>query len=407
MDAVQASSPLADKMLFVVGARRSGTLWLQRIVASHPEVSSIASETYLFSYGLSQVFDRVQHGLNGSPRVASIYSEREPVLRAARGLCDAILLPALRPGDGLLIERTPWHACHLDLIGAVYPDARFLHILRDGRDVTRSLVAQPWGPATVADGAAEWRDTVRAARAADLGGALREVRYEELLADPESSVRSLYEWLGLPATDETVANAISEGGATANLGPDATVSAGKWRREWGAEELAEFDRVAGDLLDDLGYVAEAVPEAPEPPSSGAGAGPVPERLDRTATRPQEVIEEIVGMVAGGRAGELAHRGDEKTRYTVVDGDRTNTARGAPGLAAFVRAAESDAALRGRQLLGEVRPGFPATTVTLVLEADDGARATRVLIVGADGERLTELTLVRPVPEAPGSSHPSA
>ena len=54
----------------------------------------------------------------------------------------------------------------MPLIAEVYPDARFVHIIRDGRDVARSIVAQPWGPATVKEAAKEWGDSVAAGRAA-------------------------------------------------------------------------------------------------------------------------------------------------------------------------------------------------------------------------------------------------
>ena len=55
-------------------------------------------------------------------------------------------------------------ATELDLIAEIYPDARVLHIIRDGRAVTRSLLALPNGPSTIEDAAEEWRESVAAFR---------------------------------------------------------------------------------------------------------------------------------------------------------------------------------------------------------------------------------------------------
>src|SRR4051794_19181933 len=66
----RADSPLRGRMIFNVGARRSGTFWLQRIVAAHPGVSAVPSETHLFSDGIAPLFSRLQHSVRSSTKVA-------------------------------------------------------------------------------------------------------------------------------------------------------------------------------------------------------------------------------------------------------------------------------------------------------------------------------------------------
>jgi hypothetical protein len=240
-------------MIFNVGARRSGTYWLQRIVCAHPAVAEVPSESYVFSDGIAPLMERFQHDDPDSQEVGRVYADRERVIAAVRSLCDAVFGEFADDGQTHVAERTPWHVYHLSLIGEVYPDARFVHIVRDGRDVVRSLIAQHWGPGTVTEGADEWCSSVLAGRdgAHELGERLLEVRYEALLSDPRPVIERIYAHLGLEGgIDEAMAAA----GEVTNLGlRDRRVGAEKWRQDWGRRELRDFDRVAGDLLRALGY----------------------------------------------------------------------------------------------------------------------------------------------------------
>src|SRR4051794_29917065 len=153
-------------MVFLVGAQRSGTNWLQRMLATHPDIATLPSETQLFNAGLAPFEVLVQHGLLGSPSTASVFMDRDDFLDATRNFCDRAfggVADRLHPGALRVVERSPNHVEHLGLIGAVYPDAWFLHIVRDGRDVARSLQSQPWGPRTVREAAHRWARSVRSA----------------------------------------------------------------------------------------------------------------------------------------------------------------------------------------------------------------------------------------------------
>ena len=240
-------------MIFNVGARRSGTYWLQRIVCAHPAVAEVPSETYLFSHGVAPLMERFQHDERGSQEVGKVFADRARLIAAIRGLCDTVFGEFAEPGRTHVAERTPWHVYHLPLIAEVYPDARFVHIVRDGRDAVRSLVAQPWGPGTVAGAAEEWRASVEAGRATApvLAGRLLEVRYEALLSATEAEIERIYAHLGLEGSLDA---ALAAAGEVANLGGhDSRVGAGKWREGWSRRDVRDFDRVAGDLLRELGY----------------------------------------------------------------------------------------------------------------------------------------------------------
>ena len=175
------------------------------------------------------------------------------MIDAVRNLCDTVFGEFVQEGQTHAAERTPWHVDHLPLIAEVYPDARFVHIVRDGRDASRSIVAQPWGPDNVKDAAEEWRSSVAAGRdaAPALGDRLLEVRYEDVLADPSTAIPRIYAHHGL---EGGIDEALAAAGEKANIGRhDKRIGSGKWREGWSRREVRDFDRVAGDLLRELGY----------------------------------------------------------------------------------------------------------------------------------------------------------
>src|SRR4051794_18565905 len=107
--------------------------------------------------------------------------ERPQLIAATRDFCDRVLAPHLPPGTHYLAQRAPVHVLYLGLIREIYPDGRVAHIIRDGRDVSRSLVAKQWGPDSIEEAAKEWRESVLRARREHGPGPYVEVIYERLL----------------------------------------------------------------------------------------------------------------------------------------------------------------------------------------------------------------------------------
>src|SRR5437773_700229 len=101
----RVDSPLRGRLIFSVGARRSGTYWLQRIIAAHPLVAEVPSETHLFSHGIAPLMERFQHEDPTSPEVGSVFAERGAVLDAVRDLCDTVFSGFLQPGQEYVAER--------------------------------------------------------------------------------------------------------------------------------------------------------------------------------------------------------------------------------------------------------------------------------------------------------------
>jgi hypothetical protein len=162
------------------------------------------------------------------------------------------------------------------------PEARFIHLIRDGRDVAISRRKRGMGAdKPLADTARRWRRRIENARkqARRLRGRYLELRYEDLVADPEPHLRAACELVELPwdasmltyyersgeRLGELSGGLEARGSREARSGEERMAShaltakpptderAGTWRTEMSSAERAEFEAEAGDLLGELGY----------------------------------------------------------------------------------------------------------------------------------------------------------
>ncbi|MGH2760721.1 MAG: sulfotransferase family protein [Actinomycetota bacterium] len=422
----RASSSLLDRLIFVVGARRSGTNWLQRIVAAHPRVVGVPSETYLFSLGLQPLVERFHHGLVGSTQTGLVYMDRELMLDNLRDFADAVfegLRGGIDAGADRIVERTPDQVRHLDLLGDIYPDGRILHIVRDGRDVARSLRSQPWGPSSITEAAEEWASAVESAHA--VAPRLQhyiELRYEQLLADPRAGIEQVFSWLGLAADAAGVERSLVEAQVRFNVDPQApAVEEGKWRRDFSDSDLADFERVAGTTLVSLGYE----PAAPSSDGSRAVARPTALAADRPGVaeqpggfravlrrlrrsqrgrrgrlerelrtrqrRLQFVVDRFLSAAGAGDWASLDGILTEAAHVRIVDGGRPWQGRGAEARRRLIDVLRDDPAFHGRQILGDVHPGLPSYTVVAAYLLSDGSVLDRVWTLTVQGEHISRVS----------------
>lgn len=273
----------ALRRVFVVGCPRSGTTWLQLLLAQHPAIRT-GWETDVFRRyldGLDSAWKWEEAGgwsHSGPVGVAGLIN-REEFWAWMRALPDMVF-EAIRGGEpdvSTVVEKTPLHVLHSSLIRRFYPEARFVHLIRDPRSVVSSLMhaSGSWGSRFASpnpiDEARRWKTLVEAG--CEIGGATvhyREVRYEALLADTSGELASLLEWLDLPL-DETTCAAIAEscridrlrsGASEAEVPWDAGSrpegfyrkgEAHAWREELSRSEVHAIEYIAGDLMDELGY----------------------------------------------------------------------------------------------------------------------------------------------------------
>jgi len=207
-------SPLRDRVIFVEGAPRSGTTWLVTLLATHPDIAGVEAESHLFDFGVDRLFDNME-GRNPYFHGLLSYLDRDELVDLTRDFCDGVLMSMRRhvcpdSNPPFVVEKTPIagnvDALDLERKRDVYPDAWYIHIVRDREAVARSLMRAPWMPdRSYAACAGLWDRTV--ARARSTFGDLpryREVSYEALRTDPAAVCRALFEWLGVASGEQVL-----------------------------------------------------------------------------------------------------------------------------------------------------------------------------------------------------------
>ena len=151
-------------------------------------------------------------------------------------------------------DKTPGYGSHLDAIQSVLPEARFIHLIRDGRDAALSITGLWFAPGGEIEAlAADWRTRIlRTRKLAKRCAHYLEIRYERLIADAPLELRRVCEFIGLPYDPGMERYHESARSRLACRPPDPSRVL-RWKRDMGADMRERFEAVAGDLLQDLGY----------------------------------------------------------------------------------------------------------------------------------------------------------
>ena len=148
-------------------------------------------------------------------------------------------------------DKTPDYCRHLPLIRELFPDAQFLHVVRDGRDVAHSIFKTGFGPKNAYEAAIDWKRTVseiKNFRATVPDQAFAEVQYEDLLKDPVKTVGEIAVYLGIDNHDDVLAAATPR--LRSQVRGDNSL---KWKQHLTWREVECFEAFAGDELQAFGY----------------------------------------------------------------------------------------------------------------------------------------------------------
>ena len=185
------------RLVLLVGAPRSGTTWLQSMLGAHPAIAT-PQETDLFSRYIGPLAEAWTWQMRGGPEAwrKRRYKGLPAVLTTVeftelvRGVIETALdgIAALEPEASVLLEKSPSHSTCADVVAAYTPEARVIHLIRDGarrRVVARRRgrrLGQGLGTRTLKDAARSWVTNVRGAQQyRKLGFVYHEVRYEALV----------------------------------------------------------------------------------------------------------------------------------------------------------------------------------------------------------------------------------
>lgn len=270
--------------LFIVGCGRSGTTMLRLMLDSHPELA-IPGESH-FLPSLAARFKAAGPDAAADPRAVAAAVMRtdhwkrwdasaELVQRRVgqvgaptfAGAVEAVFMAyAEGHGKSRWGDKTPIYVLSIPLLAGIFPRARFVHVIRDGRDVASSYLSVPWGPRTIWQAARKWNRDVSAGRRA--GAALGqdrylEVRYEDLTADPHATLDRVCSFVELPFHERmldfhtTAAGRVQArpgfGGYHSSVTRPPTRGLRDWRTQMRPEDVMAFEAVAGPLLAELRF----------------------------------------------------------------------------------------------------------------------------------------------------------
>ena len=271
--------------VFVVGCPRSGTTLLQRMLDSHP-LLAVANDTHFIPRALAgmgeanpELTPELAEKVWAYHRFNRLGLTRDDLDAAAADshtystfvsrLYDTFGRKRQKPLAG---EKTPDYARHIPVLHGLFPRARFVHIVRDGRDVALSALdwATPkkgpgrwtlWDSHPVATCALWWRWQIEGALDARLllgPGVVHEVLYEDLVAAPETQLRRIARFLDLEydsAMEQYNRGKIRQdsnaSAKSAWLSPTSGLR--DWRQQMAPDDVSVFQALAGDLLNALGY----------------------------------------------------------------------------------------------------------------------------------------------------------
>lgn len=275
--------------VFIVGSPRSGTTLLQYMLRSHPRISLPTGESHFIiplqrraeTFGDLSKLENVRsvlesmyrqnpnfldtdlHGIKFNIDTLAPQLQQEGCNSIATIISGLLRKNAAGEGKERWGDKTPYYVLHMKALLSMYPDAQFIHLIRDGRDCALSLINRKhdFDVYNIYFAAKYWQQYVDVGQS--IGKTLApetylEVRYEDMLLDQAGEVRKICDFLG-EEFDESVINfkTAGEAGKTPLLQkPVQSSNAEKWRKSMTNWQIRVFESAAGETLARCGYVID-------------------------------------------------------------------------------------------------------------------------------------------------------
>lgn len=268
----------AEAPLFLTGFARSGTTWVNQLFRDYFDAGFVNEGQFILSFGLrlgrygdlsrDDNHKRLLRDLSKDEFFAilrrnySVEIDWRRVAAVPRTFA-ALVLEILRQiaertGKSRVGSKYPVFGRYLWVLNQLFPDCRVVHVVRDGRDCALSHKKMVWGHQNTYAAAIHWRDYLRKARgdARVMPGRYLEIRYEDLLTHPESTMTAL----------EKFVTGTTEGDITRRFLNDRKLlkpeKVGRWIQAMPPRSQAMFEAVAGDALEECGYPLIGTAESP-------------------------------------------------------------------------------------------------------------------------------------------------
>jgi hypothetical protein len=241
-----------NRPVFIIGAPRSGTSMLHWALLQHENLWGSAESDFLID---------IVEGTRQAFKTGTQYGEhhwliKEGVSRDEFFRCAGQGIAALytsRSGGLRWVEQTPQYVLHYAGLNALFPGSRFIHIVRDGRQVVCSMQEKfGWSFLKAVN---SWKQLVAAgSRAAEQADNVLQLKYEDVVKEPARSFQSIYEFIDEPFEVQSVefleAPINSSPGRGSESSSDKLIP--RWT-EWGALKRGLFKAHCGSLMKSLGY----------------------------------------------------------------------------------------------------------------------------------------------------------
>jgi hypothetical protein len=248
-------------LFFVVGSARSGTTLLRLMLNAHSEIAVPPESRFIVELyrpgetSVEEFLSRLAHHPRYKAWELSIDAVRAQIGKRDTAPYNELIEGAYRAYAGarnktLWGDKTPRYVLDINLLAGLFGDARFIHVVRDGRNVALSYADMPFGPKTVARAADRWQTRVRA-----------ELFYERLVAEPEQELEKLCSFISVsfqPSMLEYGSRSRNEVQSRAerynpHVTRPPTAGVRSWEEQMPPFQVAIFEAVAGELLQEMGY----------------------------------------------------------------------------------------------------------------------------------------------------------
>jgi hypothetical protein len=253
----QSTHPLLRKPIFMIGCPRSGTDIIGNTFGTHPSLALWSEAGTVWDP--DHFFD---------PEADHYWDANAVTEEAARRMHENFEYYRWKKRKGRFINKHPRNSVRIEYIQEIFPDATFIHIIRDGRAVTHSIVARtqrepnrqetPFGmfckppnwrnflrEDPIEQAALQWREIVGYVmnKKDELGATYTQIKYEDFCNNPRESLSAVYEFVGLPVSNSIVSG-IPESMTNMNT---------KYKSDLSEDKIEVINEIQRDLLIELGY----------------------------------------------------------------------------------------------------------------------------------------------------------
>lgn len=277
----------SDRPIFIVGCARSGTTLLAMMLHSHPRIAMPPESQFLMKlYNNRANYGDLNDPKNRAAVAASIIDHKDskfldlqldkevvrkkiidgpPTIGSAAGI--VFREYAARFGKPRWGDKRPNYVGYIDPLLALFPDAQIIHIIRDGRDCVASLKRMKWWKHPFRYSVNKWIQAIEAGNAARqklLTDQYYELKYEDLVENPQKELRSLCQFLGeefnkvmlepykiapLAVPKRKLESHLQQ----LTMEEISSKAIGNWREELSKKEAALMEMMAEKQLNQYGY----------------------------------------------------------------------------------------------------------------------------------------------------------